>query len=645
MLPESRGLYYNSSAGGGGIPPLQDTPSLPTSEYSPQYQALQQASDEFLSKPENQNVADALAQFNQYTKGHIKYSDSSISYIAKALPICVSHQLNEEEKSRVRKIDGTPYISHPLAMATEAARMRLDPTHVIACLLHDVPEDVKLGGLQASEDWLKMIAETYKDYDDVDRLMRILRAEQKTESLEKLPDREHVIDYYADSALGRRALNYLQQSRQRHGNELVEPSHADRESIAKVLYDMNRMISDSFVGEPGHKVFDPSIIVVKILDTWQNLQTPGFIGDNITNPKTKKDASTMAKLIRARMLANMAEFMGMREVTSSMTEMLACLQDLYDIDKLDTSSIEFMTHAQARMKEKKDHATEIAPTLNHALWDRRATPRSLAIPHFQVPWGVVEQDPVIGDDTTPPIVWHIQAYPDQINHVIQPKPFAHSGTNFDIRGPLGVKHGALRAAIQSAYGRKTLDYRVFQEGRRIGELRVEANDTRPISTLKAREHRPDPARFAAKLVPEYNLFHSDIAKYTEHSKTGGNKPTSLAHIDTKLLSLLEFAYSPREFLSNTTGVVDTPYMLVIGGKVFLATNKTDLTLRTICDNEGVRNPVAYQLGGSLDDAVAVRKHDHRVLARMQEEGKLALNMVVISTSPEPIIDLEDQGEY
>jgi hypothetical protein len=248
MLPELRGVHYNSNAGGGGIPTPQDTPSLFISEYALQYQTLQQASDEFLSKPENQNVADALAQFNQYTKDHIKYSDTSLSYIAKALPICVSHQLNEDEKSRVRKIDGTPYISHPLAMATEAARMRLDPTHIIACLLHDVPEDVKLGGLQASEDWLKMIAETYKDYDDVDRLMRILRAEQKTESLDKLPDREQVISYYADTALGRRSLDYLQQSRQRHGNGHDDPSDTDRESIAKVLYDMDRMISDSFVG-------------------------------------------------------------------------------------------------------------------------------------------------------------------------------------------------------------------------------------------------------------------------------------------------------------------------------------------------------------------------------------------------------------
>jgi hypothetical protein len=624
MLPELRGVHYNSNAGGGGIPTPQDTPSLFISEYALQYQTLQQASDEFLSKPENQNVADALAQFNQYTKDHIKYSDTSLSYIAKALPICVSHQLNEDEKSRVRKIDGTPYISHPLAMATEAARMRLDPTHIIACLLHDVPEDVKLGGLQASEDWLKMIAETYKDYDDVDRLMRILRAEQKTESLDKLPDREQVISYYADTALGRRSLDYLQQSRQRHGNGHDDPSDTDRESIAKVLYDMDRMISDSFVGYPGQKVFDPSIIVVKILDTWQNLQTPGFLGKNINDPQKRKDASTIAKLIRARMLTNMAEFMGMRRVSSSMTENLSLLQNLYDIDDPQFDLATTIEEKRSAISAHTDRANKDGKILNQLYDTRNHYPHQGLSPDRQTPWAVGDKR---NDSKDVPIVWHMAAYPGHTGSAAKLGTYHGHERSLTVSGPLGVADGALRAAIQTAYGRTTVDYQVTAKEEVVGKLRVEEAHPRWISTLKAKEHKPA----NPKQVPERNIFHPDVCKYTVNTTTGETKPVSLRNVDTSLVSLLEFCFSPREFLSDTTGEHDTPYMIMIGRKLFLATNQTDVTVWDMCQNEGIIKPSVHPLGGFDDDAALVIERDDHVLDRLRREGKLTMNMVVVTS--------------
>jgi len=623
MLPESRGLYYDSSAGGGGIPPPQDTPSLTTSEYSPQYQTLQQASVAFLSRSENQNVAEALSQFTQYAKSDIKYSDASLALIAKAIPITVSHQLNEDVKSRVRKIDGTPYISHPLAMATEAARMRLDPTHVIASLLHDVPEDVKLGGLQTSEDWLKMIAETYKDYDDVDRLMRILRTEQKTESLEKLSDREQVINYYAGTALGRRALDYLQQSRRRHGNGHDNPSDTDRESIAKVLYDMDRMISDSFVGEPGHKVFDPSIVVVKILDTWQNLQTPGFLGKNINDPQMRKDASTIAKLIRARMLTNMAEFMGMRRASSSMTENLSLLQNLYDIDDPQFDLATTIEEKRSAISAHTDRANKDGKILNQLYDARNHYPHKGLPPDEQTPWAVGGERNGSKDTT---IVWHMAAYPGHAGSAAKLGTYHGHERSLTVSGPLGVVDGALRAAIQTAYGRTTVDYQVTADGETVGKLRVEEAHPRWISTLKAKEHKPA----NPKQVPERNIFHPDVCKYTVSTTTGEIKPTSLQNIDTSLVSLLEFCFSPREFLSDTTGEHDTPYMIMIGRKLFLATNQTDVTVWDMCQAQGVTNPIVHPLGGSPNDAVTVDQGDEHVLDRLRRDGRLTMNMVLVS---------------
>lgn len=46
----------------------------------------------------------------------------------------------EAHGAQVRK-SGVPYISHPLATAITLARLGLDETIIIACLLHDVPED------------------------------------------------------------------------------------------------------------------------------------------------------------------------------------------------------------------------------------------------------------------------------------------------------------------------------------------------------------------------------------------------------------------------------------------------------------------------------------------------------------------------
>lgn len=202
-----------------------------------------------------------------------RYSSESILTIDRGLAIARTHEMNDIENRRIRKFDKEPYILHPLAMAQEALRMRQHPTIVAACLMHDVSEDVKLGKLQSSKDWMKHIESAFAGYYDRDRLMRILRAELKTKSLAQLKDKDAVVDFYTDTSLGKTALSYLEQLR---GNVSITTPQ-DREHIAEVLYDLNRIMSDSYVEtSPGNKEFDPSILIVKILDTWQNLQTPGF---------------------------------------------------------------------------------------------------------------------------------------------------------------------------------------------------------------------------------------------------------------------------------------------------------------------------------------------------------------------------------
>ncbi|NCU38209.1 bifunctional (p)ppGpp synthetase/guanosine-3',5'-bis(diphosphate) 3'-pyrophosphohydrolase [Candidatus Saccharibacteria bacterium] len=69
----------------------------------------------------------------------IKYTTRLDSAIATAAS---AHQNNSNEKKRVRKGTTIPYISHPYAVMLIASAVTDDEDVLIACLMHDVLEDV-----------------------------------------------------------------------------------------------------------------------------------------------------------------------------------------------------------------------------------------------------------------------------------------------------------------------------------------------------------------------------------------------------------------------------------------------------------------------------------------------------------------------
>jgi hypothetical protein len=72
-------------------------------------------------------------------------------------------------------------------------------------------------------------------------------------------------------------------------------------------------------------------------------------------------------------------------------------------------------------------------------------------------------------------------------------------------------------------------------------------------------------------------------------------------------------------------------MIMIGRKLFLATNQTDVTVWDMCQNEGIIKPSVHPLGGFDDDAALVIERDDHVLDRLRREGKLTMNMVVVTS--------------
>jgi hypothetical protein len=484
-------------------------------------------------------------------------------------------------------------------------------------MLHDVPEDVEFGSLNSSDAWLKTIEETYADYKDKDRLMRILRAEQKTETLDKLPDQEKeaVIQYYTDTPLGKRALDYL--STVRNGGTPI--SHKDKKEVATVLYDLNRLMSDSFITDSkGEKFFDPSLLTVKILDTWQNLQTTGFWGKQLDD--VKKDAGTITKLIRARILTNIAEMFGMREVASSMTQNIAKLQNINDIHNPHIlTSPEERTERSNRIDAKLQEAQELSESVRQAF---KASDQKNVF--LQMPWA----DPrtIEITDGLPTPTWYISS--DRQLGAPDSKTTTQLADGYTLRGPMELSDGALRTTLGNALGRSFKEYFVEKDRVFYGKVKVGSAAPRMYHTL--RSDAPTHRKKMMSEVPERHIFHQLVTEYTRDDSDQSQKPKSLETIDTSLINLLEFFYSPREFLSSSADEAHRPYLIIIDGYYYLATNKTSTsTIYEMAQRHGIQHPTVCPIGEG-QTAVLVEEGDADILNRMYSHGHLPYSAVIIS---------------
>ena len=103
----------------------------------------------------------------------LKFQSPQVNLIRRAVFVgAVAHQNNEIERKRYREEGDSdrnliPYFTHPLEMAEcMVTSSKKNPTFdwitIVATLLHDVPEDVKLNGIEGKEAWLSTIEEIFK---------------------------------------------------------------------------------------------------------------------------------------------------------------------------------------------------------------------------------------------------------------------------------------------------------------------------------------------------------------------------------------------------------------------------------------------------------------------------------------------------
>ena len=81
---------------------------------------------------------------------------------------------------------GEPYITHPIAVATELARWRMDIQTLSAGLMHDVLEDTPVTKVQMATDFGDTIAEMVDGLSKLENLKFDSQAEQQAESFRKL---------------------------------------------------------------------------------------------------------------------------------------------------------------------------------------------------------------------------------------------------------------------------------------------------------------------------------------------------------------------------------------------------------------------------------------------------------------------------
>ncbi len=130
-----------------------------------------------------------------------------------------AHLFSNEAHGSQRRIEGSPYIEHPLAVASILADMKLDISTIAAGLLHDTIEDTQITANQIRDRFGKEIAFLVESLTKLSKIEFSTKEEAQAENFRKMllamsEDLRVILIKFADRLHNMRTLHHLPASKQ-----------------------------------------------------------------------------------------------------------------------------------------------------------------------------------------------------------------------------------------------------------------------------------------------------------------------------------------------------------------------------------------------------------------------------------------------
>jgi GTP diphosphokinase / guanosine-3',5'-bis(diphosphate) 3'-diphosphatase len=130
-----------------------------------------------------------------------------------------AYQFAGEAHARQKRIEGTPYIGHPLSVASLLADMKMDIATISAALLHDTVEDTAATIKDIQDNFGKEIAFLVESLTKLSRMEFRTREEAQAENFRKMllamsEDIRVILIKFADKLHNMRTLQHLPENRQ-----------------------------------------------------------------------------------------------------------------------------------------------------------------------------------------------------------------------------------------------------------------------------------------------------------------------------------------------------------------------------------------------------------------------------------------------
>ena len=131
-----------------------------------------------------------------------------------------AYEFARAEHGEQKRKDGSPFITHPLAVADIVADMELDEDSIIACILHDTVEDTPATHEDVAKRFGQEVADLVEGVTKLTRVVYTSKEEEQVENLRKMlmamaRDIRVIIIKIADRLHNMRTMNYQSAEKQR----------------------------------------------------------------------------------------------------------------------------------------------------------------------------------------------------------------------------------------------------------------------------------------------------------------------------------------------------------------------------------------------------------------------------------------------